>query len=543
MGKTTKDRRDIYYRMAKEQGLRARSAFKLLQVNETCNLFETNSRSSEECGKPHAPDAAEVRHVDIWNSDVENNIRPKRHRVVIDLCAAPGSWTQVLAKYFDQVIAVDLQAMNLDTAELRQKVTYLYGDITRTDFLCEQISEAIATFQNGRAGAASAASAEIKPTGPCSGSIVAPMDIDNGRKNEEVNKKRRIEENEQAMYRTAEHRDGSETTTNSEEDAKNLLHVGKADLLVMDGAPDVTLIHDFDEYVQHLLIKASLNVAIKTLKPGANFIAKLFRGPENENAVVRLMKRHFAEVVICKPRASRASSPECFIVGKGFFQKIVQEEKDMAIGRAEIFTGAATGANEAEHGASSSILLMDDEEAYPYVSCVRTRLPTLGREDRMNQNDEEQPLPEPVDVISLDQEQVPEQHILVEDQIAFATAPSRRSFDAVSQVQRASPTAPRDVTSPEVDVPLQNIIKREGDRSDEDAFCSLPRLAAMASTGTTTRAAPARPARFLQCGARNAPDSDRNYELAADHVFTEPVQRPIKPFYEDALSRKRGGKK
>ena len=34
MGKTSKDKRDIYYRLAKEQGWRARSAFKLLQIDE-----------------------------------------------------------------------------------------------------------------------------------------------------------------------------------------------------------------------------------------------------------------------------------------------------------------------------------------------------------------------------------------------------------------------------------------------------------------------------------------------------------------------------
>ena len=39
MGKTSKDKRDIYYRLAKERGYRARSAFKLLHVDEEFNLF------------------------------------------------------------------------------------------------------------------------------------------------------------------------------------------------------------------------------------------------------------------------------------------------------------------------------------------------------------------------------------------------------------------------------------------------------------------------------------------------------------------------
>jgi len=60
MGKTSKDKRDIYYRKAKEVGYRARSAFKLLQIDEECRLFEGVNR-------------------------------------VVDLCAAPGSWSQVLS--------------------------------------------------------------------------------------------------------------------------------------------------------------------------------------------------------------------------------------------------------------------------------------------------------------------------------------------------------------------------------------------------------------------------------------------------------------
>jgi tRNA (cytidine32/guanosine34-2'-O)-methyltransferase len=42
MGKSSKDKRDIYYRLAKEQGWRARSAFKLLQIDEEFNVFEGN---------------------------------------------------------------------------------------------------------------------------------------------------------------------------------------------------------------------------------------------------------------------------------------------------------------------------------------------------------------------------------------------------------------------------------------------------------------------------------------------------------------------
>lgn len=40
MGKTSKDKRDIYYRMAKEEGWRARSAFKLLQIDQVFHILD-----------------------------------------------------------------------------------------------------------------------------------------------------------------------------------------------------------------------------------------------------------------------------------------------------------------------------------------------------------------------------------------------------------------------------------------------------------------------------------------------------------------------
>ena len=39
MGRTSKDKRDIYYRLAKEEGWRARSAYKLLHIDEEYGIL------------------------------------------------------------------------------------------------------------------------------------------------------------------------------------------------------------------------------------------------------------------------------------------------------------------------------------------------------------------------------------------------------------------------------------------------------------------------------------------------------------------------
>src|ERR1700742_1776403 len=66
MGKSSKDKRDAYYRLAKEQNWRARSAFKLIQIDEQFDLF--------------------------------SYAEPEKCTRVVDLCAAPGSWSQVLSR-------------------------------------------------------------------------------------------------------------------------------------------------------------------------------------------------------------------------------------------------------------------------------------------------------------------------------------------------------------------------------------------------------------------------------------------------------------
>eukprot|EP00112_Aurelia_sp_Birch-Aquarium-sp1_P013994 Seg2996.4 transcript_id=Seg2996.4/GoldUCD/mRNA.D3Y31 product="tRNA methyltransferase" protein_id=Seg2996.4/GoldUCD/D3Y31 len=202
MGRSSKDKRDVYYRLAKEGGWRARSAFKLLQLDEEFKLFEGVSK-------------------------------------VVDLCAAPGSWSQVLSKKLIEekpnekamIVAVDLQAM----APL-PGVVQIQGDITNVSTANEIIS----------------------------------------------------------------HFEGQE-----------------ADLVVCDGAPDVTGLHDLDEFIQGQLLLAAFNITTHVLKPNGNFVAKIFRGKEVDLLWAQL-SLFFKSVTIAKPSSSRSSSIESFAVCQNY---------------------------------------------------------------------------------------------------------------------------------------------------------------------------------------------------------------------------------
>ncbi len=89
------------------------------------------------------------------------------------------------------------------------------------------------------------------------------------------------------------------------------------DLVLSDGAPDVTGLHDLDIYVQSQLLFAALNLALCVLRPGGKFVAKIFRG-RNVDVLYAQLKVFFETVVVAKPRSSRASSVEAFIVCLNF---------------------------------------------------------------------------------------------------------------------------------------------------------------------------------------------------------------------------------
>ncbi|KAG4304288.1 hypothetical protein PORY_002263 [Pneumocystis oryctolagi] len=203
MGKSSKDKerfRDIYYRLAKEEGWRARSAFKLIQLDEEFGLLKGVKR-------------------------------------VIDLCAAPGSWSQVLSKKLiddnDSCENVTIIAVDLQPITPIKGVKTLQADITHSDTL----SRILEIFGNKH-----------------------------------------------------------------------------ADLVICD---DVTGLHDLDEYIQGQLLFSALNMTTCILRPGGNFVAKIFRG-RDISFLYSQLKCFFEKVTCAKPLSSRGSSIEAFVVCENF---------------------------------------------------------------------------------------------------------------------------------------------------------------------------------------------------------------------------------
>lgn len=182
----------------KKKELRARSSFKLMDIDDEYDIISGATR-------------------------------------IVDLCAAPGSWSQVLrmrASSRAVVVAVDLQPM-----VPIENVKILQGDITTR----ETADAVVGQFENDE----------------------------------------------------------------------------KADLVVCDGAPEVTGLHDLDEHVHADLLAAALGICVRILQQGATFVAKIFRS--SDAALLRAqLKIFFATVDVFKPKSSRDRSVEAFVICRGF---------------------------------------------------------------------------------------------------------------------------------------------------------------------------------------------------------------------------------
>mmetsp|Transcript_9995 Transcript_9995/g.16798 ORF Transcript_9995/g.16798 Transcript_9995/m.16798 type:complete len:338 (+) Transcript_9995:13-1026(+) len=238
MGKSTKDKRDIYYRRAKEEGYRARSAFKLLQIDERFNIFENVTR-------------------------------------VVDLCAAPGSWSQVLQRKVAKINPKTDYASSTNES-------HIHTLMTKTDSNSDSSNTSQSTTDDEAkiGNEAKIVAVDLQPMSPLEGVVQIVGDITK----------------QTTASQIIAHFDGR-----------------KAELVVCDGAPDVTGMHDIDQFVQSQLLLAALNIATHVLAPSGTFVAKIFRG-RDVTLLFAQLRLFFKKVTCVKPKSSRISSIEAFVL-------------------------------------------------------------------------------------------------------------------------------------------------------------------------------------------------------------------------------------
>ena len=91
----------------------------------------------------------------------------------------------------------------------------------------------------------------------------------------------------------------------------------RADAVLSDMAAPTTGHRATDHLRIMGLAEEALDFALKVLAPGGAFLAKVFQGGSEKN-LLAVLKRDFATVRHLKPKASRAESPELYVLATGF---------------------------------------------------------------------------------------------------------------------------------------------------------------------------------------------------------------------------------
>ncbi|MDA4132399.1 MAG: RlmE family RNA methyltransferase [Thaumarchaeota archaeon] len=223
---------------------------------------------------------------------------------VVDLCAAPGSWSQVLSRVLIKGEKFGRSAWQDREARFRQQMLNVFGppqpgSSEAEEAEAEAEAKAVAPEllpREPRRDDVKIVSIDLQPISPLPGIITLRADITHPATVPLLLKALDPGYDPATMGQQASH---------------------PVDLVLSDGAPDVTGLHDLDIYIQSQLLFAALNLALCVLKPGGKFVAKIFRG-RNVDLLFTQLKIFFERVVVAKPRSSRASSVEAFIVCLNF---------------------------------------------------------------------------------------------------------------------------------------------------------------------------------------------------------------------------------
>jgi 23S rRNA (uridine2552-2'-O)-methyltransferase len=89
------------------------------------------------------------------------------------------------------------------------------------------------------------------------------------------------------------------------------------DLVISDMAPNMSGVRDVDQPKAIYLVELAVELATQVLKPGGNFLAKVFQG-EGFDELHKLLRENFKQVITRKPASSRARSRETYLLAKGY---------------------------------------------------------------------------------------------------------------------------------------------------------------------------------------------------------------------------------
>src|SRR5690606_26769576 len=92
---------------------------------------------------------------------------------------------------------------------------------------------------------------------------------------------------------------------------------GPADLVLSDMAANTIGHAQADHMRTMVLVEAAVDFAMRVLRPGGAFVAKVLGGGIDD-ALLAMLKKHFRSVKHAKPPSSRRESSESYVVAQQF---------------------------------------------------------------------------------------------------------------------------------------------------------------------------------------------------------------------------------
>ena len=97
----------------------------------------------------------------------------------------------------------------------------------------------------------------------------------------------------------------------------NILGGQSIDLVISDMAPNTSGIKAVDQPRGMYLTELALDFAKQCLKPGGDFLTKIFQG-EGVDALIKEIRTSFASITSRKPKSSRSRSPEVYLLARNY---------------------------------------------------------------------------------------------------------------------------------------------------------------------------------------------------------------------------------